>query len=195
MWLSGSSEAICCDFFFVIQHSNRTEMKKDFLDQVYSRIKLGITLTILFSGTPWHVGLVTIHHLQINVLVPQKGAAQQKGHTAIQKSKCPTSNRADNVLASITLFQTRSFWSSFTLSLKNAPFIIMCFFVCFIYDSSFRVADLTLVNKSIFNIEMEPFSLLKSKQFPLLCVLDVAIYGHHVWHKRNGHKKQFSPSF
>lgn len=72
----------------------------------------------------------------------------------------------------------------------------MCvFFESFIYDSSSRVADSGSVNKSIFNIEMEPFSLWYSKQFPLLHVLDVAIYGYHVWHKRSGHKKQFPPSF
>lgn len=70
----------------------------------YTRIKLGFTVTALFSGTPWHVGQGTIHHLQINV--PKKGATQQKGCAATQIGECPSSDGEENILGSMTLFHT-----------------------------------------------------------------------------------------
>lgn len=52
-------------------------------------------------------GQGTVHHLQINV--PKKGEAEQKGCAATQRNECPSSDGEENVLGSITLFHTKSF--------------------------------------------------------------------------------------
>lgn len=102
-------------------------------------------------------GLGTRRHLQINVLESQKGATQQKGGAATQRSKCPSADGAHNVLANAALFQTRSFWSGSSLCPANKCSLYSSCFPCqrFVCDGSSRVVAQVRPHET----EMEPFSL------------------------------------
>lgn len=102
-------------------------------------------------------GLGTRRHLQINALESQKGARQQKGHAATQRSKCLSADAEHNVLASATLFQTRSFWFGPSLSPSNKSSLYNSSFPCerFICGGSSRVVAQVRPHET----QREPFSL------------------------------------
>lgn len=102
-----------------ILHSNGTKVKRGLSWPGIRSYGAGFHRHSLVQRDSLTCGLGTRHHLQINVLESQKGATQQKGHAATQRSKCPSADAAHNALASVTLFQTRSFGFGSSLSPSN----------------------------------------------------------------------------
>lgn len=121
-----------CERDFIL-HSNRTKVKKGLSGPGVRSCGAGVHRNGLVQRDSLTCGLGTRRHLQINALESQKGATQQKGHAATQRSKRPSADAAHNVSASVALFQTRSFGFGSSLSPSNKCSLYSSCFPCLVH--------------------------------------------------------------